>query len=87
MMGYLICCVLEEKVFWGKEWFVSFSSFLFYSTLVRCFLSFLLVVIVSVLCAQFLWAVVFWVLFWGWVVVWGLSGCSSGCGCIFSTWL
>jgi hypothetical protein len=48
---------------------------------------FFLVVVVGVFCAQVCWVVVFWVLFWVWVVVLGLFGCCSGCGCVFSTWL
>jgi len=39
------------------------------------FLVFFLVVVVSVLCVQVRWVVVFWVLFFVWVVVLGLFGC------------
>ena len=46
-----------------------------------------MVVVVGVLCAQPFFLVVFWGLFLVWVVVWGLFGRSSGCGCVFSTWL
>ena len=31
--------------------------------------------------------IVFWGLFLGWVVVWGLFGCCCGCGSVFSIWL
>ena len=49
-----------------------------------CPAGFLLVVVVSVLCAQVFQTAVCWVLFWICIVFWGLSGRSSGCGYVFS---
>jgi len=47
----------------------------------------LMFVVVSVLCVQVFFPAVFWVLFWICIVLWGLSGRSSGCERAFSTWL